>query len=557
MEEKLRLPLGRTDYKKICDNNYYVDKTLLVKELLDEEVGIILFTRPRRFGKTLNMDMLRTFFEKTEEDTSKYFTDKNIWSAGEKYTRHQGQYPVIFLSLKDVKASHWQDAADILKYIIITEYSRHAELGKSSLLSSADSAFYKRIITSTATNIDFMFSLQALSRMLHVHYGKSPIIIIDEYDTPIQEGYVNGYYNEAVEFIRNFFSAALKDNPHMTMSILTGILRIAKESIFSGLNNIRVYSVLDEKFSEYFGFTEEEVRIMTAYYNKEEQLPKIKAWYDGYKFGEVEIFNPWSVINYFNHNCQAMPFWVQTSGNAVIHEIIKNLQGTACDNLRKLLDGASVRSVIETNIIYPQLRDPQTNIFGFLLMTGYLKSTNTILNDDGAYVCELSIPNKELRTIYRKEILSLLTEAVGEEYVYSLQQALLNKDGELLKVALNKFMLQSISYYDGLKENYYHGLLLGMTVLFAADYYPLSNRESGEGRYDIELLPKQAQLPGIIMELKAVEKSSEASLKDLARKALEQIDTKQYATEMLARGIGTIYKFGIAFCGKKAEIVTN
>ena len=557
MKGKLLLPLGRTDYKKICDNNYYVDKTLLIKDVLDEEANIILFTRPRRFGKTLNMDMLRTFFEKTAEDTSRYFVDKKIWQQEQKYIKQQGQYPVIFLSLKDVKSSNWQNAADILKYIIVTEYSRHAELEKSSQLSRADSAFYKRIITSTATNIDYMFSLQALSRMLHVHYGKAPIIIIDEYDTPIQEGYVNGYYSEAVEFIRNFFSAALKDNPHMTLSILTGILRIAKESIFSGLNNIRVYSVLDEKFSEYFGFTEKEVRIMTAYYNKEEQLTEIKTWYDGYKFGEVEIFNPWSVINYFNHNCQAMPFWVQTSGNAVIHEIIKNLQGTACDNLRKLLDGALVMSVIETNIIYPQLKEPQTNIFGFLLMTGYLKSTKTTLNDDGAYVCELSIPNKELRTIYRKEILSLLTETVGEEYVYSLQQALLNKDGELLKSALNKFMLHSISYYDGLRENYYHGLLLGMTVLFAADYYPLSNRESGEGRYDIELLPKQPQLPGIIMELKAVANGSEASLKDLARKALEQIDNKQYATEMLTRGISTIHKFGIAFCGKQAEILTN
>ena len=557
MKDKLLLPLGRTDYKKICDDTYDVDKTLLVKELLDEEVGIILFTRPRRFGKTLNMDMLRTFFEKTSEDTSKYFVDKKIWQQEQKYIKQQGQYPVIFLSLKDVKSSNWQNTADIFKYIIVTEYSRHAELEKSSRLSRADSAFYKRIITSTATDIDYMFSLQALSRMLHAHYGKAPIIIVDEYDTPIQEGYVNGYYKQAVEFIRNFFSAALKDNPHMTLSILTGILRIAKESIFSGLNNIRVYSVLDEKFSSYFGFTTPEVQTLAAYYGKIKQLPEIKAWYDGYQFGHTEIFNPWSVINYFNHDCQAMPFWVQTSGNAVIHEIIKNMNNAACANLRKLLDGVAVQSVIETNIIYPQLKDPQTNIFGFLLMTGYLKSTRTTINDDGAYVCELNIPNKELRTIYRKEILSLLTENVGEEYVYALQQALLNKDGELLKAALNKFMLQSISYYDGLKENYYHGLLLGMTVLFAADYYPLSNRESGEGRYDIELLPKNAEMPGIIMELKAVGKDSEASLKDLARKALEQIDNKQYAAEMLAHGIGSIHKFGIAFCGKKAEIVTN
>ena len=557
MKGKLLLPLGRTDYKKICEQNYYVDKTLLIKDILDEEANIILFTRPRRFGKTLNMDMLRTFFEKTSEDTSGYFTDKNIWQHGEEYTRHQGQYPVIYLSLKDIKARKWETAYELLKYIISVEYVRHAELKNSSELEEEDFNFYKRITSSQASIAEYQFSLQTLSRMLHQHYKQAPVIIIDEYDTPIQEGYVNGYYSEAVEFIRNFFSAALKDNPHMTLSILTGILRIAKESIFSGLNNIRVYSVLDKKFSEYFGFTEEEVRIMTAYYNKVEQLPEIKAWYDGYKFGEVEIFNPWSVINYFNHNCQPMPFWVQTSGNVVIREIIKNLNNAACANLRKLLDGVAVKSVIETNIIYPHLKDPQTNIFGFLLMTGYLKSTNTTLNEDGAYVCELNIPNKELRTIYRKEILSLLTENVGEDYVYALQQALLNNDGELLKSALNKFMLQSISYYDGLQENYYHGLLLGMTVLFSAEYYPLSNRESGEGRYDIELLPKNSEMPGIIMELKAVKKGNEAVLKSLAKTALEQIENKRYASEMLSRGVTTIYKYGIAFCGKQVEIMTN
>lgn len=435
MEGKLLLPLGRTDYKKICDNNYYVDKTLLVKELLDEEVGIILFTRPRRFGKTLNMDMLRTFFEKTKEDTSKYFTDKSIWAAGEKYTRHQGQYPVIYLSLKDIKARKWETAYDLLKYIISVEYVRHAELKNSSELEEADLNFYKRITSNQASMAEYQFSLQALSRMLHQHHKQAPVIIIDEYDTPIQEGYVNGYYSEAVEFIRNFFSAALKDNPHMTISILTGILRIAKESIFSGLNNIRIYSVLDEKFSSYFGFTTTEVQTLAAYYGKMKQLPEIKAWYDGYQFGHTEIYNPWSVINYFNHDCQAMPFWVQTSGNAVIREIIKNMNNAACANLRKLLDGVAVQSVIETNIIYPHLKDPQTNIFGFLLMTGYLKSTRTTINDEGAYVCELNIPNKEIRTIYRKEILSLITENVGEEYVYALQQALLNKDGELLKAA--------------------------------------------------------------------------------------------------------------------------
>ena len=428
MSNKLPLPVGRTDYKKICEHNYYVDKTLLVKEILDEGRDILLFTRPRRFGKTLNMDMLRTFFEKTEEDTRKYFKDKVIWQQGEKYTSKQGKYPVIFLSLKDIKARKWETAYELLKKIIGSEYSRHVELESSVLVSKVDAATYESIINNTATEADYMFALQTLSRMLHAHHKTAPIIIIDEYDTPIQEGFMNGYYAEAVEFIRNFFSSALKDNPHLTLSVLTGILRIAKESIFSGLNNISVYSVLDKRFSTYFGFTEAEVQDMAAYYGASEKMQELKTWYDGYKFGNVEIYNPWSVINYFSNDCLPRPFWVQTSGNSIIHEIIKNVNTTASVNLRKLLTGASIESVVQTNVIYPKLKEPQTNIFGFLLMTGYLKSTRTTLNEKGAYVCELSIPNKEIESIYYEEILALLTDNVGEDIVYSLQQAIIHKD---------------------------------------------------------------------------------------------------------------------------------
>lgn len=557
MNSKLPLPIGRTDYKKICNNNYYVDKTMFIKEIVDEGIDILLFTRPRRFGKTLNMDMLRTFFEKTEEDTSKYFQDKQIWQQGEKYTQMQGQYPVIFISLKDIKYSDWETSFDLLKAVIQNEFIRHKELATSTEINEVDARFYEKIVGDSASKADYMFSLKNLSRMLQVHYKKAPIIIVDEYDTPIQEGFVNGYYEYAVEFIRNFFSAALKDNSHITLSVLTGILRIAKESIFSGLNNIRVYSVLDRKFSKYFGFTDEEVQEMAEYYGAKPKLAELKSWYDGYKFGDTEIYNPWSVLNYFGSDCEARPYWVQTSGNSVIHEIIKNVNKTACDNLRKLLAGESIVSVVQTNIIYPKLREPQTNIFGFLLMTGYLKSTETTLNSRGAYVCKLSLPNKEIESIYYDEILASLTESTGEDAVYALQQALLNKDAESLKNILSKFLKQTISYYDGLKENYYHGLLLGMTVIFEADYYPLSNRESGEGRDDIQLTPRDADLPGILIEIKATDDASKETLQKLAQTALEQIDNKEYATELFARGIKTIYKYGIAFCKKNVEIVTN
>lgn len=557
MSRKLPLPVGTTNYKKICEDSYYVDKTLLIKEILDEKVNVALFTRPRRFGKTLNMDMLRTFFEKTAEDTGRYFQDKKIWQQGEKYTNHQGQYPVIFLSLKDIKARKWQYAFDALKYIISVEYMRHSELKRSSELEEADIELYNRIVKNQAGYMEYVFSLQALSRMLHQHHKQAPVIIIDEYDTPIQEGFVNGYYDDAVEFIRSFFSAALKDNPHARQIVMTGILRIAKESIFSGLNNIRVFSVLDKKFSEFFGFMTSEVQQMAAYYEQTDKLPELKAWYDGYKFGDTEIFNPWSVINYFSNNCQAMPYWVQTSANTIIQEILKTYNDDTYRNLHALLGKTEVQSIVRTNIIYPKLKEPQTNILGFLLMTGYLKSTGTELDARGDYICRLSIPNKEIKTIYYNEILSLLTEDIGENTVMNLANALYDKDAAKIKEALNKFMLKTISYYDNLKENYYHGLMLGLLAIGESNYDIRSNRESGLGRYDIQLIPKKSALPGIIIEVKAADKDAGVELSKLAQTALKQIDEKKYDTELCAQGVNDIIKYGVAFKGKTVEIVTN
>lgn len=557
MSRKLPLPVGTTNYKKICEDSYYVDKTLLIKEILDEKVNVALFTRPRRFGKTLNMDMLRTFFEKTAEDTGRYFRDKKIWQQGEKYTSQQGQYPVIFLSLKDIKARKWQYAFDALKYIISVEYMRHSELKRSSELEEADIELYNRIVKNQAGYMEYVFSLQALSRMLHQHHKQAPVIIIDEYDTPIQEGFVNGYYDDAVEFIRSFFSAALKDNPHARQIVMTGILRIAKESIFSGLNNIRVFSVLDKKFSEFFGFTTSEVQQMAAYYEQTDKLPELKAWYDGCKFGDTEIFNPWSVINYFSNNCQAMPYWVQTSANTIIQEILKTYNDDTYRNLHALLGKTEVQSIVRTNIIYPKLKEPQTNILGFLLMTGYLKSTGTELDARGDYICRLSIPNKEIKTIYYNEILSLLTEDIGENTVMNLANALYDKDAAKIKEALNKFMLKTISYYDNLKENYYHGLMLGLLAIGESNYDIRSNRESGLGRYDIQLVLKKSALPGIIIEVKAADKDAGVELSKLAQTALKQIDEKKYDTELCAQGVNDIIKYGVAFKGKNVEIVTN
>ena len=554
MQNKLPLPIGASNYKLVSTEYYYVDKTLLIKELLDERAVITLFTRPRRFGKTLNMDMLRTFFEKTPEDTSKYFKDKKIWQAGEKYTSQQGKYPVIFLSLKDANKDNWQDLYSRLKATITDEFLRHKELKKSTRLSNT--AFYEKIIAGTGNTTDYATSLLRLSQMLHEHYRQQPIIIIDEYDTPIQAGYINGFYEQAIQFIRDLFSSALKDNPHIAFGFLTGILRVAKESIFSGLNNINVNSLLERRYSDYFGFTTEEVQAMATYYQADDKMSELQEWYDGYKFGNTEIYNPWSVLKYFNNYCEAEPYWVQTSANSTIREIIKGLDSSTCENLRALLNDSTINSVIETNIIYPKLKDNQTIIFGFLLMTGYLKAVQT-RRINGVTFCELAIPNKEIRTVYNNEIIALLADNIDNGIINQLQQYLITKNSSALQQTLRKFLLETVSYYDTLKENYYQGLLLGMTGLFTNTYYVSSNRESGEGRYDIQLQPKTAAMPGIIIEIKAAKDATEEQLKALAANALAQIDRKKYDTELRKQSIKTIYKYGIAFSGKKVKIATN
>lgn len=549
---RLPLPIGTTNYKKICNSYYYVDKTLMIKDILDDGTEISLFTRPRRFGKTLNMDMLRTFFEKNEEDTSIYFRDKKIWTQGEDYTKYQGKYPVIFLSFKDANKLSWSELYARLVETIRDEFFRHSELKNSEKISNPD--FYKKIISDDATQAEYSISILRLSRMLREHYGQRVILIIDEYDTPIQAGYINGFYNEAIQFIRDLFSSALKDNDNLEYGFLTGILRIAKESIFSGLNNIYVYSVLDEKFSEYFGFTNDEVQQLTQYYGVDAKLAELKEWYDGYRCGETEIFNPWSVVNYLKNNCRAIPYWVQTSSNETINEIIKNLDAETYHKLMDIINGASVSSIVTTNVIYPELQDRSDSIFGFLLMTGYLKSIKTSFTARGNILCHLCIPNKEIENVYYNEILSQLEEGVSINIANTISEALLHKNSEALKAALNTFLLETISYYDTLNENYYHGLLLGMTAIFAHDYYTSSNRESGLGRYDIQLMPKKAGLPGIIIEVKAVAKASDEKLKSVAVKALQQIEAKHYDAELSRTGVTTVYKYGIAFCGKRVEI---
>lgn len=553
--KKLPLPIGSTDYREICDQYYYVDKTLMLKDILDDSSSFVLFTRPRRFGKTLNMDMLRTFFEKTDEDTSRYFTDKKIWAQGEEYTCHQGKYPVIFLSFKDAKQNTWEEMYAEIQETIKDEFYRHYELMDSDKVK--DKAYFQSILNGKASKAELGKSILRLSEMLRQHYGQKVVLLIDEYDTNIQSGHAYNFYDDVINFMRNMLSAGLKDNNNIAFGILTGILRVAKESIFSGLNNIRVYSVLDRKYSSYFGFTNAEVEDMARYYEKEDKLPEIKDWYDGYIFGETEIFNPWSVLNYFANDCLAMPYWVQTSENFIVYDLLNCLNTEIFQKLNELVSGKIVTSIVETNVVYPEIKNRAENIFAFLLMTGYLKAVRTTLTPFGDRECELSIPNKELTNVYYKEIIAHLSDNMSMNIAYTVSKALMEKDINLLKKSLNTFLLEAISFHDTVNENYYHGLLLGISLLFHEKYFVRSNRESGNGRYDIALEPKNiGRLPGIIIEVKSKNDNAE-SLAALAKKALEQIDAKQYDADMKSSGVQTVYKYGIAFYKKTVEIATN
>ena len=552
ISSRLPLPIGISDYRLAVTEYYYIDKTMLIKDFIDERPMVSLFTRPRRFGKTLNMDMLRTFFEKTDEDTSIYFKDKKIWACGKKYQEYQGKYPVIFLGFKDVKKDSWEETYDAIAKIIRLEFKRHPELADSEKIS--DKVFYEKIVGFNANRNDYETSLFMLSQMLHEHHGKAPVIIIDEYDTPIQQGHVKGYYDEVIGFMRNLFSGGLKDNKHLSFGFMTGILRVAKESIFSGLNNLTINSILDNKYSEYFGFTQDEVKMMAEYYGAPEKYEEILAWYDGYKFGDTEIFNPWSVINYFRNECQARAYWQSTGSNDIIGEILGEATEDIYKRLNALLQGESFLTYIDTGVIYPQIKNNPSSVYSFLLVAGYLKVVRSDSAFGGDFMCEVALPNKEITFVYNKEILGKLNNIIPQATAIAIQEAIYSGDGESLQEQLGKLLIQSVSCYDTAGENFYHGLVLGLCAMLDNRYIITSNRESGEGRYDISLYPKDSKMPGIIIELKAEKDADEKELKELAKVALKQIIDKKYDTEMQTKGIKTIIKYGVAFSGKHVEI---
>lgn len=550
LSPKKPLPIGVSDFKLATMNYYYVDKTLLIRDFLNAIPMVSLFTRPRRFGKTLNMDMLRVFFEKTPEDTSIYFKDKYIWQCGDYYTKHQGQYPVIFLSFKDVKCSSWQETFQKISKLISLEFMRHNELESSSVLSSYEKEQYHRFASENINEVDCQMGLQLLSLLLHKHYDKECVIIIDEYDTPIQQGHLCDFYNEIVDFMRNFFSGGLKDNPHLAFGFLTGILRVAKESIFSGMNNLKTNSILDNNYSSYFGFTNEEVRDMLAYYDYEDKYQEICEWYDGYRFGNSEIFNPWSVINYISDQCFPKAFWQSTGSNDIIGEIIGTATPEINENLYKLFCGNTVTTYVDTSVIYPEVQSNPNSIYSFLLVAGYLKVAEIYPQNDGNYMCDVAIPNKEILYVYEKEVLNRTNQ---NNVSISIHQAIFSKDTSKLQSLLEDFMLKSISTMDGASEAFYHGMMLGLCAVLGSQFKVRSNRESGLGRFDIELLPMVKGIPGFIFEFKHT-KDINVDLDSLANSALKQIEDMKYDTELNDFGVEDIVKIGIAFRQKSAVV---
>ena len=570
---KTKMPIGISEFTEIVDEKrYYSDKTLFIRDLIESESKIILFTRPRRFGKTLNMTMLKTFFENPLDgkDTSHYFKHLKIWQAGEKYTAEQGKRPVIFLSLKEMSYSNFKDASDALKGKIRSEFWRHEDLRESKAINDDERSVFDRIAYRKGTQDDWTCSIRTLCAMLHKHYGERPVLLIDEYDQPIQKAWAarNSYYEEMIDFMNNLLSAALKDNPHLYRGVLTGITRISKESIFSGLNNLTVDTILDNKFSEYFGLTEEDVQEMLAFYGVPDRISEVREWYDGYIFGNRDMYNPWSLIQYMANECDPKDYWVNTSANELAGELIKKMENKDIGNLYKLMHGGKINAPIEMNMVYANLEDDPTLAYGLLAQAGYLKAGN--LNyEEGVYSADLQIPNKELQSVYSREIIKRITDKPARDYAFRLANAITSRDSDTMQRELNDFMLSTCSYLDMTEEKDYQNLLIGLLGTMRAVYEIKANRESGYGRSDILMRPKlnvrnAGNMPGIIIELKhhkATEEERkspemlESALNSEAEEALLQIDRKQYEAEVRSTGCKTVIRYGAAFYGKKAVII--
>jgi predicted AAA-ATPase/PD-(D/E)XK nuclease superfamily protein len=543
------LPIGITNFKKLIEGDYYyVDKTLFIKELLEKRHEVTLLPRPRRFGKTLNLSMLNYFFSVTEQ-AEHLFTSTAI-AQHQDTMAYQGKYPVIFISFKDVKVSNWPDAYQKIQGIIKSEYDRLREI-LIGVMTNAEKIDFDAVIALTASKDTFEKSLQVLSTLLHRHYQKKVIILLDEYDAPIHAAFTHGYYKEMVEFVRNLFSAALKDNNDLEMGVLTGILRTAKEGIFSGLNNLNVCTILRQAFSDKFGFTQPEVDALLVAYGLTDKSNEIKQWYNGYQFAGTTIYNPWSLLTCVDNKGQLAPYWTNTSDNALIKKLLAHASTALQEDLQEILNGKPIQQRIDEAFIFPSMHSNEMIMWSLFVFSGYLTPTRQELIG-GRYMGDLAIPNQEIRLVYEDLLAELLTQPLTVGNIRLLTSALAQGDGKLFEKILQEYFLNSTSMFDLTTEEpekSYHLFVLGILVTLQDLYEVDSNRESGYGRYDVMLIPKDLTKRGIIIEFKRI--FDEDDLETAAEHALEQIRTKQYVQNLKRRGIQTITAWGIAFLGKK------
>ncbi len=556
------IPIGVEFYKQmISEEYYYIDKTLLIRDLLVQKNTVTLFTRPRRFGKTLAQSMLKTFFEKeilpdgTVADNSVYFQGKKIMEAGEEYTKHIGQYPVIFLSLKSAKQPTYEMAYKILQQNIAKEFIRHSYILNSEALLPVQKICFNSFIEQKAEPSDYATSIQFLSECLEKYHKQKVIILVDEYDVPLENAYFNGFYDEMVSFMRSFFESALKTNESLKFAIVTGCLRISRESIFTGLNNLKIVSVLDESYAEYFGFTQNEADSFLEYYGITQRRDELKNWYDGYLFGNTEVYNPWSVINYIydivHKNTEfPKPYWSNTSSNSIVHELIENADDTTRQELEELIAGGTIEKPVHEDITYADIYKSQDNLWNFLFFTGYLKTVGKKFIGRQIYLL-MTIPNEEIMYIYENNIQEWFNNRIKTSDFSGLYNSIISGDTKAFENYLREQLHGSISFMDS-AENFYHGFLLGLLGGLQG-YEKLSNRESGEGRYDIVLKPYDERQPAIILELKRVQRFTE--MEGMCQEALQQIEDKHYDVGLLDEGYMVIKKYGICFCKKSCMVM--
>ena len=547
------MPVGVDNFREMVSRDYYfVDKTNFIRELLDNKNKVTLITRPRRFGKTLAMRMLQEFFDinAAGRDT---FKGLNISRAGEKYMQHRGKYPVIFFSLKDIATGNYQDALRDLCGKISDLYAEYGFLAESPALNEREKEYFLSVYNiadhEQYGRDKWGKSLKMLTVYLWKHYGVKTILLLDEYDAPIQHAWEDGYYEDMIRFMRQFYSEVLKGNDALEFSVLTGVLRVAKESIFSGLNNLKVCSVLSEDYSDIFGFTGQEVARMAADLQREDKLPEIRAWYDGYSFGGSEIYNPWSVIMYFDAKCKPAPYWVNTSGNGIIKYMLDRLDGRGREDLQSLMDGNTISKQVQEGIIYEEIGSNADDLYTMLLTTGYLKCTSSQDSLLGTYM-DLQIPNLEILRLFTREIAQNFTGYRGVSDITNMMDEMLKGNAVLFEEDLNRILRNSVSYHDAANgESFYHGMMLGFCVLLKDTHIVQSNRESGYGRFDLALIPTDRRYYGVIMEFKRA--ADEGQLEEKALEALAQIEELSYIAEFQQRQIEKVWKYGIAFCGKK------